>query len=58
MEAGRFEVMDLISGSFAGGFNQDWRTEINDPAHRAQKQMPGPSGALSLQVLRGSPRKA
>ena len=31
-EGQRFKVMDLISGSFAGGFNQNWRTEINDSA--------------------------
>ena len=33
MEGRRFKVMDLISGSFAGGFNQNWRTEINDSTY-------------------------
>lgn len=51
-EGGRFEVMDLVSGSFAGEFNQNWRTEINDSTYRAQKWMPRPSGDLSLLTAR------
>ena len=33
MEGWRFKVMDLISGSIAGGFNQNWRTDLNDSTY-------------------------
>lgn len=51
-EEGRFEVMGLVSGSFAGEFNRNWRTEINDSTSRAQKWTPGSPGDLSLLTAR------
>lgn len=56
---GRTEVTDLIAGSFVGGFNQDWRTEINDCTYMQSTETEGQAfGASHCWLLEGSTRKA
>lgn len=51
--------MDLISGSFVGGFNQDWRTEINDCTYMQGTETDARASAGShCWLLEGSTRKA